>query len=88
MAQSRPPERAGLLDSLFDLLREAFVDIRHKVLEEGWFGRQVTGDSPAEPPSLGWDVPQRSFDELWGPVERSGEKDTAAHDHDTPGMDL
>jgi len=47
MSEPNRPEPSGFFDMLFGLLREAFADIRHKVVEEGWFGRQVTDDTPS-----------------------------------------
>lgn len=39
----------GLVGALTDLFAEAVTDIRHKVVEEGWFRRQVTGNDDATP---------------------------------------
>ena len=76
--RTRPP---GLGEFLFNELRQAFQDIRQKVVEEGWFGRVVSAapviEMDREPRSD--PMPQqaeglreqsgRSFDELWAPRE-------------------
>ena len=87
MPRSAPPEGTGFFDSLFEVLRQAFDDIRHKVVEEGWFGRQVTGDMPKPSEGLGWDIPQRSFDELWAPAERDANHDPASVERGGPDLD-
>ncbi len=38
MNRSGRQEPSGFFASLFGLLGEAIADIRHKVVEEGWFG--------------------------------------------------
>jgi hypothetical protein len=35
---------AGIGEAIVPLVREAVVDIRHKVVEEPWFGRETTKD--------------------------------------------
>jgi ABC-type Zn2+ transport system substrate-binding protein/surface adhesin len=44
MAESNKPT---FLESLRSLAAEAIQDIRHKTIEEPWFGREVTKDDPA-----------------------------------------
>ncbi|MDI7774685.1 hypothetical protein [Asticcacaulis sp. EMRT-3] len=67
---------SGLFARLFEEFGRAIEDIRHKAVEEGWFGREVTGQAPgadsAESPSesLGWDMPRASFDAQWAPAEK------------------
>jgi hypothetical protein len=81
--RAKPP---GIGEFLFNELRHAFQDIRQKVVEEGWFGRVVTAapvielgkDQPvsddreraSESPIV---APEHrpTFEELWGPRERS-----------------
>lgn len=79
---------AGGFGSVFEEIARAFEDIRHKVVEEGWFGRQVTGSdlpqSSAE--ELGWEMPKPSFDELWAPIER--DDPPAAHAPEHEGLDM
>lgn len=85
MPGSMSPESSGFLDGLFDLLRQAFDDVRHKVVEDGWFGRQVTGELEA-PQTTIWDgPPAKSFEEQWA-VREPG-KAEPAHDQDLPGME-
>ncbi|MDV6333150.1 hypothetical protein [Asticcacaulis sp. 201] len=74
------------MSSLFEEFARAVEDIRHKLVEEGWFGRQVTGDAPPPAETLGWDMPPASFDEQWAPAERNTGLD-AAHDTDSHGID-
>lgn len=89
MPLERSPEPSGFLDSLFEAIGRVVEDIRHKVVEEGWFGRQVTGDAPPNAAErLGWDMPKQSFDELWAPAERDAAKEQDAPERDGPGMDL
>lgn len=40
----------GILDTIISGIGEAVTDIRHKVVEEGYFGRQVTADESAKSP--------------------------------------
>lgn len=59
---------AGLFDALFSGIGDAIADIRQRVVEEGWFGRIVTGD-PVEVTRRSdyRDIqPEgRSFEEMW-----------------------
>lgn len=41
-------KEGGVLDSIIKGIGEAVTDIRHKVVEEGYFGRQVTPDIQPE----------------------------------------
>lgn len=84
----RPP---SIGEYLFAELRQAFQDIRQKVIEEGWFGRVVTAApvvevSPLEQERVvepsGPAEQRRSFEELWRPAERG-------HDLEWPiGLDI
>lgn len=49
-----------MANALTDFFGEMIADIRHKVVEQGWFGREVT-ETPAQEPvqdepssDLGW----------------------------------
>ena len=59
----------GFWDALFSGLADAIADARHKVVEEGWFGRQVT---PNEPPDVSTfyrpiqTADEESFETIWG----------------------
>jgi hypothetical protein len=44
MAQSDKP---SFFEALRTIAAEAMQDIRHKVVEEPWFGRETTKDAPA-----------------------------------------
>jgi hypothetical protein len=62
---------------LFAELRQAFQDMRQKVIEEGWFGRVVTAApvvemDRAQIEGLKQAHAERSpsFEELWAPRER------------------
>ncbi len=52
----------GILDTIISGIGEAVTDIRHKVVEEGYFGRQVTADEPAKSPYAELGLPA-SFEE-------------------------
>jgi hypothetical protein len=39
--------KSTLFEELRNMLRDALQDIRHKVVEEPWFGRETTKDAPA-----------------------------------------
>ena len=41
-------KEGGVLNSIIKGIGEAVTDIRHKVVEEGYFGRQVTPDIQPE----------------------------------------
>jgi len=80
---------AGILGSVFAEIGRAFEDARHKMVEEGWFGRQVTDrdlpQSGAE--ELGWKMPRQSFDEAWAPADRAHEPQQDGPEHNDPGID-
>ena len=80
--------KKGLLASLGELFGQAVDSARHEVVERGWFGREVTGDTPAstepmavEPTPL-W-RPQ-SFEEQWAARDDMALK-AAEHEH---GQDI
>lgn len=94
---AKPP---GIVEFLFNELRHAFQDIRQKLVEEGWFGRvttarpvvevskeqPLTDDRELARQSRMADLERRpTFEELWGPRERSPE---AAEHEPERGMDL
>jgi hypothetical protein len=43
-------KQGGVLDSIIKGIGEAVTDVRQKVVEEGYFGRQVTPDLPQQSP--------------------------------------
>lgn len=63
----------GILEALFQIFADIVTDARHKVVEESWFGRQVTDIAPpaaapgVAPPSpddrdpLGRTMPRETF---------------------------
>lgn len=68
----RRTKPVGIAEFLFNELRQAFQDVRQKVVEEGWFGRVVTAAPVVE---LGKETPEAhdsrrehrpTFEELWG----------------------
>jgi hypothetical protein len=66
---------------------EAVADIRHKLVEEPWFGREVTPDQPASvSDQLGWTKPEpTAWDRLCTRVLADrGHEDPVepAHDHE------
>jgi hypothetical protein len=76
-----------MLDALFNELRNAFQDVRQKVVEEGWFGRVVTAALVIEVDASD-SCDRRSLEEMWAPpagLDRGGEVAPKAHDH---GIDL
>lgn len=77
---------SGLFASLLNEFARAVEDTRHKLVEDGWFGRQVTGDAPPPAETLGWDRLTISFDEQWAPSERNANMD-AGHDIDSHSID-
>ena len=97
MVNNSETKPSGFFEALFAALGSIFDDVRGKVVEEGWFGRQVSEAAdispikapditpPNEPAGAVWEPPKRSIDELWAPAERSPDKTTTDHDH---GMDL
>ncbi len=77
----------GFWDSLFALAREAFGDIRDKLVLEGWFGRGAHSPSKDGAGSGGaWQPQQPSFDELWGPSDARAPEQPS--ERDMPRMDL
>lgn len=72
----RPP---GIGEYLFAELRQAFQDVRQKVIEEGWFGRVVTAAPVIEQGHEVQAAGERegpvgrsaSFDELWKPTNEN-----------------
>jgi hypothetical protein len=69
-----------MIGKLFEGLAEAVGDIRHKLVEEGWFGRPVTDKQPEAGTAIpGWDMQRPSFEEQWAVGERE-----AAHDAPSP----
>jgi hypothetical protein len=87
--RTRPP---GIGEFLFNELRQAFQDIRQKVVEEGWFSRVTTpkpvvelGREPIEEPVHGQReiAPEYrpSFDDLYRPMERSPEAREHGREH-------
>lgn len=83
---------SGLGEFLFNELRQAFQDIRQKVVEEGWFGRVTTAKPVVEIPfqalegdSAGHDLSHErrpSFEELWAPKEPCVERSQDSLDLD------
>jgi hypothetical protein len=81
----------GFWDGLFAGIRNAIADIRHKVVEEGWFGRAVT----REPRKAHDDfyrpiLPERatSFEEQWAPGEAGTVDRDRGQERHGPGIDL
>ncbi len=79
---------SNIFAELFEGLGQAIADIRHKLVEEGWFGRQL-GDQHTNfnAPSTGdtfWDMPRATFDEQWSPADptREAEPSQDIHGHD------
>lgn len=56
----------GLFDSLLRGFGEAVADIRHKVVEEGWFGRQVTDTTVSAAPADQGGEKAVTRDDLYG----------------------
>lgn len=95
MTDSGKSPVAGLLDALFAIFGEAVSDIRHKVVETGWFGRQTTDtdpvsnieiNAPGETGMPSWYDDRRSFAERWGVHEHSAERE--GRDRQEPAHDL
>jgi hypothetical protein len=79
-----------LLETLTQGIINAVDDVRHKVVEEGYFGRETTKDiGAAIPAPETWDAEfKRDAGELGiqsGWTEQEMEKQTA--DHDSPALD-
>ncbi len=79
----------GFWDALFAGIGNAIADIRHKVVEEGWFGRPVTRE-----PRKGHDnfyravMPERrSFEETWAPREPGTADRQRAQERSGAGID-
>ena len=76
MGQGERSKPQSIGEFLFNELRQAFQDVRQKVLEEGWFGRVVSAapviemereQPPAQLGALGDRRP--SFEEMWATHE-------------------
>ena len=91
----------GILGSLLSSFGEAIADVRNKVVEEGWFGRQVTdhdssGFSEISAPEIGppfeskgdiWDQPRQKFEEAWAPTLFSVDRTAAELGRAAPELD-
>ena len=91
----------GLFASILSGIGDAISDVRHKVVEEGWFGRQVTDAHPAgmpeitapeiHPPSKSegsvWEPPHQSFEEAWATKPSPDDRSAAEPGRDAPGLD-
>ena len=91
----------GLFASLLSGIGEAIADVRHKVVEEGWFGRQVTDNHssafseirapeirpPAKPEGSIWEPPRQSFEEAWATKPAADDRITGEPGRDAPGLD-
>jgi hypothetical protein len=77
----------------FNELRAAIRDVRHKLLDEGWFGRRSSSNMQADgftfdfgrerDPGEKADDRRQSFDEQWAVKERSQERGNQEH-----GLDI
>lgn len=86
--RQQPP---GFLDVLFASIGNAIADIRHKVVEEGWFGRAVTRDPRKAHDDFYRPVlPERatSFEEQWAVREAAPTERDRAQERSGPGIDL
>lgn len=91
----------GLFASILSGIGDAISDVRHKVVEEGWFGRQVTDANPSSlpeiiapeirPPSKPegsvWEPPRQSFEEAWAAKPSLDDRSVAEPGRDAPGLD-
>jgi len=85
MGDGRRGEPVGLFQALLEGVGQAISDIRHKVVEEGWFGRDETltrGAGSLYRPVM--EERPTSFEELWAP-RLSDERAEASRDR---GCDL
>ena len=90
MSDRKSDESRGLFDTLFAAFGKAIADIRHKVVEEGWFGRATTREPLDQQRSFYRPVmPERaaSFDDLYGPRARAPEGDEREREQ-SRGIDL
>ncbi|MDH4745876.1 hypothetical protein OMP43_17765 [Sphingomonas sp. CBMAI 2297] len=64
---------ASLFDQITGVLGDAIADIRHRLVEEGWFGRSITPEQPERPidsfyrPVMAEEADP--FETLWGARE-------------------
>ena len=91
----------GLFASLLSGIGDAIADVRHKVVEEGWFGRQVTDNLPSDlsgitqpeirPPSKPegsvWEPPRQSFEDAWATTPATDDRSAVEAGRDAPGLD-
>jgi hypothetical protein len=91
----------GLFASLLSGIGEAIADVRHKVMEEGWFGRQVTDNHsfafseisapeirpPATSEGTVWEPPRQSFEEAWATKPSPDDPSSIEPGRDAPGLD-
>ena len=81
---------AKAAEAMAEVTHGAIPDIRQKLVEEGWFGRQVTQSEQNLSAQLGWtrpagEVPERAWDALCKRLEQErGAKPEREpeHDHD------
>jgi hypothetical protein len=82
----------GFLQALVAGIGDAIADIRHKLVEEGWFGRAVTPEPIDHEASSFYRpvLPQRadSFEAQWAPREHVPEEREQAPERPGPGIDL
>lgn len=93
--------RVGLFASILSGIGEAISDVRHKVVEEGWFGRQVTDANPLAMPEITapeisppvkpegsvWEPPRQSFEEAWATKLSPDDPSSVEPGRDAPGLD-
>lgn len=87
----------GLLADIIAGFGEAVSDIRHKLVEEGWFGRQVTDrEAPATLDEVtsgrtihdaSWEPPRQSFEEAWSPSSKDPTPDAPSPGREGPDLD-
>lgn len=91
----------GLFAAILAGIGEAISDVRHKVVEEGWFGRQVTDAypsampeitapeirPPAKPEGSIWEPPRQSFEEAWATKPAPDDRSAVEPGRDAPGLD-
>jgi hypothetical protein len=63
-------------DELWKGLGDAVSDIRHKAVEEPWFGREVTGNREQQA------EPEPDSERLWGSSTRHIEPEPATHERE------
>lgn len=89
MREDDRQQSRGFWDAVFAGIGKAIADIRHKVGEEGRFGRAVTRDPRQDRDNFYRPVlPQRatSFEEQWAPREAAGRD--RGRERSGPGIDL